>query len=142
MPETQEAVLVAPPTYNLAPGARPFFGNPTTLNTGIAANAFIFNHATPQVPFTWRTPLQRAQKSVLRRFKRNKCCCQCGYSKRLHSQCGTTFGSRCINNCLRQECARCGVRDELHKESSMGPCCTLETNRTEWKDWATNVDTV
>lgn len=137
MPEIQEAINVLPVTYNVDPGGRPFFGNPTTLNTGIAANAFTFNHGTPQIPFTWTSPLAAAQGNVLRGFQRNKCCCKCEYPKRLHAQHGTTFGSKCVNNCLRQECSQCGTRDDLHKQSTVGPCCTLETTQTDWKDWTT-----
>lgn len=128
--ETQQAHQSQPPTRTGNNHGRPAFGNPTPLNTGIAARAFQCNtDATTAAvsPFALRpiTPNNPSRILLGGNFNRNKYCWRCGFSKKTHSEYSVPFGHLCVNNCLRQDCAKCGERSEFHHGgmTAVGPSC-------------------
>lgn len=138
--ETQAAQPTQPPTF--ATNERPSFGNPTTLNTAIAANAFLHNNnqaTLATAPFALR-PIRHNNSRLLlgSNFNRNKYCWRCGYSKKIHSDYGVPFGHSCVDNCLREDCAKCGERSEFHHggKTAMGPTCMKAPSpNSQYADW-------
>jgi hypothetical protein len=107
----------------------PAFGNPTTLNTNIAAAAFQYNQNAGMMtnPFVLRPVVNKQSATVFLgpNFNRNKYCWKCGFQKKMHNDYGVPFGHNCVNNCLREDCSKCGQRREFHHTGlfGMGPSC-------------------
>lgn len=140
--ETQMAATPAVYQGNNAIMGRPSFGNPTALNTPIAAAAFTHNNnpATNLIaPFALRNIQQNPSRIFLgNNFKRHKYCWRCGFQKKVHSDYGVPFGHHCRDNCLREDCSKCGQRVEFHHggKNGMGPACMKQpSHNSGYHDW-------
>ena len=138
----QEATHTSPVTYNHSTGGLAPFGNPHPLNAQIAAYGVEYNPLrTPTAPFNIITNYQQARDAYQNNplgsnFKRNKYCWRCGFQKKLHSQAKVPFGQLCSNNCLREDCSKCGERVELHTDGNIGPYCIKpESTNSQCFDW-------
>jgi hypothetical protein len=119
------------------------FGNPMPLNTNIAAAAFRYNTPTNLVsPFVLRAmPNTQSRIFVSHNFNRNKYCWRCGFQKKLHNDYKVPFGHQCVNNCLREDCSKCGQRKGFHQGGldGMGPACMRQPHPTsQYFDWHKN----
>lgn len=126
MPTTQ-AAFECQATEHVNTSGRASFGAPFALNAIIAAATF--QHLKPVTPqTTTHAPFQihaiTKQPTVANtlgtKFKTNKCCWRCGYSKKNHSQLSFTFGHNCDHNCHCQDCSKCGERiQDCHDDPSL-----------------------
>jgi hypothetical protein len=88
--ELQGAQVTQPIQYNQNCGL-PCFGNPTTLNTPIAAAAFQYNNQPNTfltAPFALRPINANTPLLLGGNFNRNKYCFRCGFQKKLHNNYG------------------------------------------------------
>ena len=134
----QEAHNCTPVAYNYSNNnGLPHFGNPTTLNANIAANAFTFNqqHRNGTVPFNYNVQ-NHTVLSVVNGFKNNTHCFRCGWRKRDHRE--HPFGQKCTGNIGRDECSKCFTRLEFHCIGEIGPHCHKTAHKnSNFPDWYT-----
>jgi hypothetical protein len=135
----QRSTEVSAAPYNHLLGRAPF-GAPAVLNHNIVRNAVLHsNNINAAAPFE----LHRQQQTINHqtnplggRFNRYKYCWKCGFRKKMHLDYGREYGDKCSDNNLREECAKCLQRLDLHTSCGVGPYCTFPPNQnSEFVNW-------
>ncbi|CAB9515452.1 hypothetical protein SEMRO_717_G191960.1 [Seminavis robusta] len=140
LPPHQEARMATAPGFRNHGIADAPFGNPTVMNTTIAAGGMMYTETTnPAAPYVVR-PSAPIMPPLLNprgfNFKDRQFCVKCGFSKSEHLVLNTVFGNSCSNNCLREECSKCLQRLEFHSIGEVGPYCSKTASPSgKFKSW-------